>query len=1033
MKKNYTRSALLLVISFLILQTGFGQNQSNPFDTKQKSSIGRSTHAIQPSPLSSMPLSEEEPSNRVSQSNFSTLPYIQPGAVEEDNFSSLRYDENGLLILAESKPGYGKQFNSRSAESTLDACYSYLTEVKKAMRINNPENEFVEMDSWVDDLGMQHLKMQQTYEGLEVYGGQVILHGKDGSINKVNGTYFPTPGLSDLIPSIAENQALKTVIQDVKNTTVYTEFDESTQDFLKYEGPGADLIIYHNSRDLSSEKLAWHITVRPNMLDHWKYFVDAKSGIILEKYNTTCTDGPATAQAQDLNGVTHTIHTYQTNGQYYLIDASRPMYNSGQSQLPDNPVGAIWTVDAQNSNTEDLQISHIVSNNNSWNYPTAVSAHSSAGLTYEYFRTVHSRNSIDGQGGTIISIINITDENGAGFDNAFWNGVAMFYGNGNQVFLPLAGGLDVGAHEMSHGVTQHTANLEYKDQSGAINEAMSDIVGCMVDRDNWQLGEDIIPANSPYYPTGFMRDMQNPHNGGSAFGDGGYQPMHTSEMYNGDQDNGGVHINSGIINHAYYLLAESISKNKAEKLYYRALSNYMTKSSQFIDCRLAFEQAAKDLYGDGSAEFNAVTGAFYNVGIGEQSGGGEGSPPPGELPTNPGEDFIMIVDVNPQDPTTFYISNTIANEFWAVSQTSVKRKSSITDNGSVAVFITEGDEMRAIDLTKDPFEEWQLSEEFIWDNVSVSKDGKRIAAITTEVDSTIWVYDFVGGQWAKFKLYNPTFTEGVVTYNVLYADALEWDYSGQYLIYDAYNTLKNDNGDDIDYWDMGFIKVWDNGSNNWANGEIQKLFSSLPEGINIGNPSLSKNSPYIMAFDHFDNNTGETKVMGVNLETGTMADVFTHYVLGFPNYSKNDTKIVFTALNTSNNEVIAQVDLKNDKITPVAGPTVFIDLAKWPVWFSQGIRDLTDIEEFETTEFFTTAYPNPFSDELIVTFEIENNSDYSIEVFNLYGQRIKQLNGYAKRGLTKSVLNTEDLARGTYFVRIEAGSKTKTKKIVKVK
>jgi Zn-dependent metalloprotease len=508
MKKNHYLSSALVLCVLIYSVAGFGQ-QLNPFMVKQKTSTQSTQKAIQPLPPNlAGNFSAARTNNLPVSLSYSPMAFIQPGAINTDLFTSLRHDENGLLIFAESKAGKETYFNSKSEKGRVEACYNYLGELKKAMRISDPANEFTELAVWSDDLDMVHYKMQQYYEGIKVYGGQVILHGTEGMINKINGTYFPTPDLTDLIPTIDKKQAIETAVENLSQATSYKELNEKNKTLLEYQGPEAELIIYHNLRDLTSEQLAYRITIRPNVIEHWAVYVDAKSGSVINKYNMTCTEGPATAQAQDLNGVTQTIHTYQTNGQYYMIDASRPMYNGGQSQLPDNPVGAIWTIDAQNSNMQDLQVSHITSNNNSWNYPTAVSAHNNAGITYEYFKNTHSRNSIDGQGGTIISIINVTDDNGGGLDNAFWNGKAMFYGNGNQLFLPLAGALDVGGHEISHGVTQHTANLEYQGQSGAINESMSDIVGCMVDRDDWLLGEDIIPSNSTNYPSGALRDMQ---------------------------------------------------------------------------------------------------------------------------------------------------------------------------------------------------------------------------------------------------------------------------------------------------------------------------------------------------------------------------------------------------------------------------------------------------------------------------------------------------------------------------------------------
>ena len=1034
MKKIYNAFFLLLFISFLFQQQGIAQQQNNPFSVKKKSSSNIQNYNGQPGVHSG---SFTSTNGRLSQIHpvlsYKTRVFIQPNSIRQEEFKELRHDEKGMLILAESNSGYGKYFNARSNESTVEAGYAYLGDISRAMKIDNPEEEFEELASWEDEIGMVHLKMQQYYQGVKVHGGQVLLHGSMGMINKMNGTYFPTPDLSDLNPAVTAQKAIDVVVNNIKVETFYKELDAGEKSFLDYEGPESELVIYHHKRDFQSERLTWHIHIRPNMVEHWIYFVDAKTGEIIDKYNNTCTDGPATAQSQDLNGVTQTIHTYQVGNTYYLIDASRQMYNSGQSELPNNPVGAIWTLDAGNTNMQNLQVSQNASSNNNWNNPTAVSAHNNAAITYEYFKNTHSRNSIDGSGGTIISIINVADDNGGGLDNAFWNGKAMFYGNGGQIFYPLAGGLDVGAHEMSHGVTQHTANLEYKDQSGAINEAMSDIVGCMVDREDWQLGEDIIPPNSQYYPTGAMRDMQNPHNGGTGLGDGGWQPKHTSEMYTGDQDNGGVHINSGIINHAYYQLAESISKDKAEKLYYRALSNYMTKSSQFIDCRLAFEQAAKDLYGDGSSEFNAVVTAFFNVGIGDDSGGGEGSGPPGEIPVNPGQDYILFVDTNPSDPVQMYITNIGASEFSSVTESSVLRKPSVTDDGSAAVYIAGNNTIRAIDLTKSPFQEWELFGQQIFDNVAASKDGKHLAVVTTEIDSSIWVYHFDNSEWAKFKLFNPTFSEGVVTYNVLYADALEFDYSGEYVIYDAYNELNNDDGDNIDYWDMGILRVWNNSTNSWGDGDIFKLFSSLPEGVNIGNPTLSKNSPYIIAFDYFDNNNGDTYVLASNLETGELGEIYQNEVLGFPNYSKKDDKLVFTAQDTGGEEVIGQINLQSDKINAQGGASILIGAAKWPVWFSQGVRNLTDVDEIETPALIGNAYPNPFSDEIKISLEIDGKTEYEIQLYNIYGQRVKSIKGSANHEILHLRIDTEDLPKGTYLIKAIAGKQFMSKKVIKAK
>jgi Zn-dependent metalloprotease len=1013
----------------LMINTAGLSQKSNPFSVKQKHTLHQKV--FHPAPLT---MKNSSVSRNIPDGDFTikSTPFKMPVLNSKFHFSQIDYDKNGLLSFVVCDAKEGIPYSVRSTESYQQAAFSFMNDIKRGMHIEKPEEEFQAVLFWNDDLGADHIKMQQYYKGVKVYGGQVILHGKDGLINKMNGTYFPTPKINDLNPQTGRTEAEEIVKKDVASFTQYIDDDISKNGLLSYNETETELVIYHHKLELANEKLVWHITVRPNILARWEYFIDANTGEVINKYDNTCSDGPATANAVDLNGVTRTINTYKVGSYYYLINTTKPMFNGGQSDLPNNPVGAIWTIDANNSN--DGGIYQVTSPSNTWSDPSSVSAHYNADNTYNYYKNTHGRNSIDGNGGTIISIVNVVDENGNSLANAYWNGRAMFYGNGGNIFKPLAGAEDVGAHEMTHGVIQNTANLEYQYESGAINEAMADIGGAMVDRDNWQIGEKIVPAGSPYFPTGTLRDMSNPHNGGSSFNDPSYQPANVNEKYTGESDNGGVHINSGIINFAYYKIAEAITKNKAEKLFYRALATYMTKSSQFIDCRLAFEQAAKDIYGDNSTELSAVSNAFYQVGIGDSGtggGGGGGASTPAEIEVNPGQDYLLSYDVNPSDPNTLYISSTDGTDFNAISQTKLKRRPSLVDNGSWAVMISESNEMRSIAMSGN-YDEQVMSQDLIWDNVAVSKDGNRIAAITTAVDSAIYIYDFGKGTWAKYHLYNPTFTPDVTVDNVLYADALEWDYTGQYLIYDAYNEMKNNDGENIDYWDVGVIRVWNNSSNTWGDGKIEKVFTGLPEGVSIGNPSFSKNSPYIIAFDYFNANDNTFAVLGANLETGDVSVIYENNDLGFPNYSKLDDIVVF-GTSYQNQQVIGEIGVKSDKITPDGNAYVLVDVAKWPVWYATGNRDLTDVEKNSVDPvFFSNVYPNPSKGNISVVFEGAANREYVVAVYNIFGQKVVAKSGHATNGLNKIQISLNDLAGGTYVVKIQFGNQVKTHKIVKM-
>jgi Zn-dependent metalloprotease len=1027
MKKAYT--LFWFAVLFVILSTtGFSQNSPDPFSFKKKTLAGQA--GFQPTQV----MFDNQPSSQnVSTAVLSikSTPFKTPVLQSDLYFSQLRYNQNGLLSFVTCKEGEGKSYNARSEESKLQAAYQFMDNIKQGMRIVNPEVEFQPIQQWDDNLGFDHIKMQQYFDGIKVYGGQVVLHGKNGLMNTLNGTYFPTPKLQKSNPDLTNSKAIEIVKNDVSAFTQYVIPELRDDNLLAYKETESELVIYHFKLDVSNEKLVWHITVRPNLLERWEYFIDANSGEIINKYNNTCSDGPATANAVDLNGISRTLNTYKVGSYYYLINTTKPMFSGGQSEMPNKPVGAIWTLDANNSNNGDIY--QVASNNNTWSDPASVSAHYNANNTYNYYKNTHGRNSIDGNGGTIISIVNVVDQNGNSLANAYWNGKAMFYGNGGGSFKPLAGAEDVGAHEMTHGVIQNTANLEYQYESGAINEAMADIGGAMVDRDNWKIGEKIIPAGSSSFPTGTLRDMSNPHNGGSSFNDPSYQPMHVSEKYTGQQDNGGVHINSGIINYAYYKIAESISKNKAEKIFYRALSTYMTKSSQFIDCRLAFEKAAKDLYGSNSTESNAVSNAFFQVGIGESggNGGGSGSGSPGGIEPNPGEEHILSYDVNSSDNNTLYISNIQGQNFVPVTQTKLKRKPSLVDNGSWGVMVSEGSEMMSIEMSGS-YTEHVIYDGAIWDNVAVSKDGKRIAAITTSVDSAIWVYDYGKQSWAKYHLYSPTFTPGITVDNVLYADAIEWDNTGQYLIFDAYNEMVNNDGENIDYWDVGVLRVWSNASNNWGDGKIEKVFTSLPEGVSIGNPSFSKNSPYIIAFDYYNANDNSFAILGANLETGDVATIYENNDLGFPNYSIDDDILVF-GTNYENKQVIGEIALQADKINSTGDAYLLIDVAKWPLWYATGDRDLMDVKEQPVEKaFFSNIYPNPASGDVSVVFNAEKNEDFRISVTSVLGQIMMNKEGVSTNGLNKIAMNLSRLSAGTYVVNISVGNKVKTHKVVKI-
>lgn len=940
----------------------------------------------------------------------------------------------------------------------------YLEAVGEALRIQMPSEEFVVSKISTDDLGQTHVRLTQQLAGIPVYGSEILLHQQNGKIQLFNGRYYPTPALENLTPTISKMEAQRTATDNLSLSTIFKELTDFEKILLDGEQVESELVVYHKNRDINQEHLVWHFTVIPNVAARWSYFVDAHTGEILHQFSHICKfagdhehhhtceedhktvatettistlnnlppDGPTTANANDLLGINRTINTYEFSNTFFMIDASRSMFNDAQSNIPDEPVGTIWTIDGQNTSPQnnDFAAIHVTSNNNSWNNASAVSAHYNGGEAYEYFANTFNRNSINGQGGNIISLVNIADSDGSDMDNAFWSGSAMFYGNGNQAFTsPLSKALDVAGHEMSHGVVQTTANLEYQGESGALNESFADIFGAMIDREDWQLGEDIVNTN--IFTSGALRDLQNPNNGGNSLNDPGYQPDNVSDQFTGSADNGGVHINSGITNRAYYLYATAIGKDKAEQVYYRALTEYLVRSSQFVDLRIAVVQAATDLHGANSTEVNAAKDALSAVGIGE----GSGTQTQTEVGMNMGDEYVLMTD---NDLSQLYVftpeGDVIANPF---STTSILSKPSVTDDGSFIVFVDGNKNLRSITVDWDTgaMNEEVLSSNPIWRNAAISKDGTKLAALTDDFDNQVLFFDLANGDGYpdEFTLFTPTTSSGgQTTDEVQYADVIEFDFTGEYILYDAFNSIDNANGENIEYWDIGFLKVFENSTNSIGDGFIAKLFSGLPENTSVGNPTFSKNSDFIIALDFIDEFNDDFAILGVNTETGETGTIYNHTQLGYPNYSVSDDQIVFDDVSGFfDDPLLSFVNLTADKINGTGTIEGFIDNGKWGIWFADGERDLVSTNDFSLNGESFTIYPNPFNDDLNIDMNAANTGEVSIEIFDLVGKRVFTQKMNINAGQNTENLNLPDLSSGTYFLKMTKANASETVKISK--
>ncbi len=416
-----------------------------------------------------------------------------------------------------------------------------------------------------DEQGNTHTRYAQLKNGLPVVGGELIIH-KDasGKIYSANGSARD----GELVPAKARiaPEAAKAAALD--STTG-----------LHLASEGEPRLVYIRSEKDNRLKLAYAVVVTGEGLDlpiRDNVYVSALDGSILDR--------------------TTDIHTAQNRAVYSA--------NNGTS-LP----GTLRRSEG-GAATGD---SHIDEN------------YAHLGTTYQCYFQNFGRDSYNNAGAQLRSTVHYSTN----YTNAFWNGSQMVYGDSDGVqSAPLGKSLDVTVHELTHAVTSSESNLTYSNESGALNEGMSDIFGAYceawtkgwaVDAAVWKVGDDVWTPNTA---GDALRYMNNPTQDGSSKD---YYP----ERYTGTSDNGGVHWNSGIANLAFYLLSQggthprkgtgpvpAIGIQKAGAIFYKSNVDLFTASTTFAQAKTYTEQAAATLYGSGSAEQAAVAKAWEAVGVG---------------------------------------------------------------------------------------------------------------------------------------------------------------------------------------------------------------------------------------------------------------------------------------------------------------------------------------------------------------------------------------------------------------------------------
>ncbi len=451
-----------------------------------------------------------------------------------------------------------------------------------------------------EQLDFSHVRMAQIYKGLNVFGRQLMVHlDAQERIVAVNGQFAPNINV-DIKPTVAQADAEQMALDEVRNNQL--TLAEAKRATIELRQPRTELMVFAD--EAGQTTLAWRVKlITTSPLGEWDVFVNARKPRIV-----------------------HVINTSES--------AMRRRTFSARNST--NIPGRLMIDEGERSRD-----------------PVAQAAHDGAKKVYDYYFNTFKRDSIDGQGMPLISTVNYgSDPDDA--ENAAWIGEAgqMIYGDGGRIFKPLPYGLDVVGHEFTHGVIDSTADLVYEGQPGALNESFADVFGALIDRGNWTIGETVI--KSPPYPVKVLRSLEDPTLGGyydprdplSGVG----QPASMKEYANLPNsrraDNGGVHINSGVPNHVAYLIAHAIGPEKLEQIYYRALTQYLTPRSNFLNAANALLRAAGDLYGTDQNVLAAVRNSHTQVGM--NMGGSTSVPTP--QPQNPND--IPVPEPGPvQQPT----------------------------------------------------------------------------------------------------------------------------------------------------------------------------------------------------------------------------------------------------------------------------------------------------------------------------------------------------------------------------------------------
>jgi Zn-dependent metalloprotease len=477
------------------------------------------------------------------------------------------------------------------------------------------DQKFTAAGVLVDANGTSHVRLQRSYDGLRVVGGDLVVHqGRVGTWKGVSQTLHADLDLGTT-PSISRSAAEARAVAPSAVTKRITG-DRAESATLVVDATGA------------TPHLAWRVlsggVQRDGTPSRLETYVDARTGAILRTEQQVET---ADGSGQSLYSGTVPLQLTLSGSTYQLKDPTRG--NTYTTDMGNASDGLLCQLVGSGCKTGTLFTSPDNSFGNgstSSRESAAVDAQYGTNMTWDFYKTAFGRNGIFGNGTGSYNRVHY----GSNYVNAFWDGTKMTYGDGDGTNYGPLTSLDVAGHEMSHGVTENTAGLAYSGESGGLNESTSDIFGTMVeffaanpnDPGDYLIGEEFDLKKH----LGFRR-MDNPASDGSS-----------ANCWTTGTKNLDVHYSSGVGNHFFYLLSEGsgaktlngvsynsptcngstvvgIGRNAAAAIWYRALTVYMTSNTNYSGARTATLNAARDLYGAGSTQYNAVAAAWSAVSV----------------------------------------------------------------------------------------------------------------------------------------------------------------------------------------------------------------------------------------------------------------------------------------------------------------------------------------------------------------------------------------------------------------------------------